>query len=200
MKVNLLLDMDGCIANFYSGFAEFLNKNYNAKLDLNIETKSYSLSEWGGNCRDINISKAVLDWISDDGFVKMPIYNEAYEFISELTNISNVFLVTARVGDFKQKLEESVIDKIKSDTIIWLKNNNIDLVPVFEHKKIDFCKENKISIMVEDKLETALSGAEQKINTVLIDRGWNKHPDTQRIYRSRNYKEAINFVRKLSNE
>src|SRR5574337_645556 len=159
MKVNLLLDIDGILCDFYVGFAEYLNKVYNTNLPLAEEPQSYTISEWGSKCSSINIDEAVLGWINDHGFDKAPVYNGAKEFVEQLNKLTNVFVVTARIGDFKQKFGDQVVDKIKSDTIDWFKDNKIPVDTVFfDHNKIDFCKNNAISILIEDKLDTALKG------------------------------------------
>jgi uncharacterized HAD superfamily protein len=136
----------------------------------------------------------------DHGFSKVPVYSGAKEFVEELKKLANVIVVTARIGDFKQKFGEQVVDKIKSDTLNWFKDNDISIdTVVFDHNKVDFCKENAISTLIEDKLDTALKGAKEGIHSILMNRAWNEHPNRHKVYRVYNYDEALNLVRKLSN-
>src|SRR5690348_5057067 len=113
MKTNLLLDIDGVLANFYAGFGDYLNKSHGANLDLDVEPKSYRFEEWGPDCAGIDMDKAAVDWIMKGGFEQMPVYGGAADFVKELHGLADVYVVTARIGDFKQKFGESVINKIK---------------------------------------------------------------------------------------
>jgi len=198
MKINILLDIDGVLANFYAGFGGYLNRTYGAGLDLSTEPENYSFNEWGPKCNSINTDKATVDWILEGGFRKTPAYDGVKEFVEELNKLANVSVVTARIGDFKQKFGEEVVSKIKEDTATWFQTNKIPVKEViFEHKKIDFCKANAISALIEDKLETVLTGSKEGMHCILVNRAWNQHPDRLRVYRSYNYNDVLNFVRKM---
>lgn len=198
MKINLLLDIDGVLANFYAGFGDYLNKTHNAGLDLSVEPASYIFEEWGPGCSKINMDKAAVDWIMKDGFRNTPVYDGAKDFVKELHTMANIYVVTARIGDFKQKFGDHVVEKIKSDTANWFKDNKIPTESViFNHKKIDFCKDNAIPALIEDKLETALLGAKEGVHSILIDRAWNEHPDRHRVYRADDYEHALGLLRKI---
>jgi len=178
MKVKILLDIDGVIADFYRSFASHLNKNLNAKLDLNNGPTNYSLHEWGHNIpRDI-IDREIPKWVLDGGYAKMPMFKGAKEFVYKLMDKYDVHIVTARVGDFLCYLSGDVKDTIKYDTFKWLKKYGIPSNKLFfNHDKVDFCLKNKIPIMVEDKLPTVIDGADKGVRSILMDRSWNQEQD-----------------------
>ena len=200
MKVNVLCDVDGILCNFYKSFASYLNEIYDANLDPDIEPTNYNFKEWGPNLKNIDLNKATVDWIMKNrGFLKAPIYDGAIEFVEELNKICNVSVVTARVGDWKQYFTEAVIDTIKNDTIQWFKNNNFPVKEIiFEHKKVDYCRNNAIPILIEDKLETVKLGAKEGIHSILLNRAWNEYPERFKIYRTYNYQGVLDTIRKLS--
>jgi uncharacterized HAD superfamily protein len=120
-------------------------------------------------------------------------------FVKRVMSSCNVSIVTARVGEWEQKFSKAVVNKIKTDTADWLKEHGIPSDKLhFEHKKIAFCTENDIGIMVEDKLATAIDASKNGIKTVLIDREYN-HSLVERfnIYRAFSYDEAFKKLTKL---
>jgi uncharacterized HAD superfamily protein len=199
MKPNLLLDLDGVVADFFNGFGTFLNDNYGTSLDLSQDPTSYHLREWDESCTNLDTDEALLKWVNSDGFAKLPCYKNAQEFVAILNDLANVWTVTARVGDFEKKFGLEVVEKIKQDTRNWVKNNKFDIKDVyFEHDKVPFCLKNDISILIEDKLSTALDASKNGINSILVNRGWNQYPDRYRLYRVFDYQTALDWVRKLT--
>jgi len=200
MKPRILLDMDGVIANFYKGFAEYLNEEYHCTLDPLIEPVGYDIDTWGSGIEKINIDEASVNWIKQGGYAKISSFYGASDFVKQLSRLCNIFIVTARIGDWDSKFKQNIKDKIKQDTINWLDKNDMPSNKLyFVHEKISFCVENGISIMVEDKLETALMAAKNGIHAVLMDREYNQSPaDRLRIYRVYNLNDAFKQVKRLS--
>jgi len=178
MKVKVLLDIDGVIADFYSGFGGHLNKKLNAGLNLNKGPTNYSLHEWGHNISREVIDKEIPKWVLDGGYANMPIFPKAKEFVYKLMDKYDVHIVTARVGDFLCYLSGGVKDTIKRDTFKWLKKHGIPSDKLFfEHDKVNFCQKNRVPIVIEDKLPTVIDGADEGIRCILMDRSWNQEQD-----------------------
>jgi uncharacterized HAD superfamily protein len=199
MKPRVLLDMDGVIANFYQEFGRFLNEEYGCTLPLDEEPTSYSFSDWGHGVDRVPIDEASNKWIRSGGLLNIPPYNNMIEFVNELMNTCNVYIVTARVGDWERLLPGDVKNTIQQDTHKWLDKHGIPSDKLhFSHKKVDFCKEHGISIMIEDKLSTALEASKNGIHTILINRGYNgSQIDRFRIYRAYTFDDALNWLRKM---
>lgn len=198
MKPNLLLDIDGVLADFYHGFADFLNKHYKAELDLNVEPSSYKFSEWNPNLRNLDIGEASRNWINNDGLLNLPIYYGARDFVFDIADMCDIYIVTARAGDFIELFTDKITEKIKSDTYSWFIHHKIPVGKIyFEHEKVDFCEANNIPILVEDKLETVLSASKKGLKSILINRNWNKYQDSPMISRVDSYSEALSRIKEL---
>lgn len=198
MKRNILLDIDGCIANFNTGFMSYLNQKYNAGRDPNEEPHTYIFEEWGLD--HINMEEASQNFITSGGFRRLEPYPGAKEFVDKLMSLGNVHIVTARIGDFKNKFSQEVIDQIKNDTINWFSDYDIPTNGgvIFDHKKVDLCLDQGISVLIEDKLSTVLDAAKNGIHAILVNRAWNQHPSRLRVYRTYNYDQILDIVRKIS--
>ena len=194
-----LLDLDGVIANFYKGLSTFLNENYNCTLNPDEDPTSYSFNDWGGGVNDIDFVEASMAWIAQGGFSRLPAYEGAEEFVKELMSKCDVSIVTARIGDWDQKFPPELKEQIKNDTSNWLKQLGIPNDQLFfTHEKVPFCKEHGISVMIEDKLSTALEASKNGIHTILMHRGYNgSQIDRFKIYRAFNFDEALEQLGKL---
>ena len=200
MKTKILLDLDGVIANFCRGFLTFLNEHYGCTLNPNQDPQEYDLSRWGCGVDKIDLGVASLDWILHNGFERLPAYQGAKEFARELLSNYNVYIVTARIGDWEQKFSADQKARIKKNTFKWLKRLGIPSTKLyFARDKVQFCQEKGISIMVEDKLETALNASKAGIHTVLMNRGYNgSKTNRTRVYRAFDYIEALDLLRRLT--
>lgn len=174
MKKKILLDIDGVIGNFYKSFAMYLNKHYGCKLDAGIEAPVYDIYKWGHGLSQDTINKAIDAWMLADGFLNIPVYPGAKQFVYKLMDKYDVHVVTARMGDFKTRLADDVLVKIKEDTLKWFKKHGIPANKIiFDHKKVDFCLANGIPTLIEDKFITAKLGVQNGLDCILMSRPWN---------------------------
>lgn len=199
MKLRVLLDMDGVIADFYKEFARFLNEEYGCTLSLDEEPPSYSFRDWGNGVDRVKIDEASDKWIRSGGLLNIPAYEGMQEFVEELMNTCNVFVVTARVGDWERTLHDDVKNTIKKDTYTWLEQHGIPSDKLyFSHEKIEFCKKHGISVLIEDKPSTALEASKNGLHTILMNRGYNgSQIDRYKIYRAYTYDDALKQLRKM---
>lgn len=196
MKPKILLDLDGTVADFYTGFSTFLDANYGTTLGFSDEPAGYNFEDWGGGVDGINIKQATAAWVKQGGYKDMELYPKAKDFVDSLKSLFDIWIVTARSGE-TGKFTPEIELKTKTDTEQWIKRHfDLDRV-FFTHNKTNFCQNHGISIMVEDKLSTAIDGAKNGIKTVLMDRAWNDSPPRLNIYRAFDYDEAIKYLRKL---
>ena len=176
MKKKILLDIDGVIADFYTGFGGYLNQSFGTNIQLATEPPAYNIQDWGHDLPKETVNKAIEPWILQNGYLKMDIYPGARSFVLELMDKYDVHIVTARIGDFKSSFGPDIMNKIRVDTYSWFRKHKIPTDKLFfEHEKTLFCKLHNISLIVEDKLSNATDAALNGIQAILISRGWNQN-------------------------
>ena len=201
MKTKLLLDIDGVLADFYVAFIRYLNQTHGTNIDESNEPTEYNIDEWCIGIDPADIGKIIQKWLANGGYKTLPIYTGAKQFVYKLMDKYDVYIVTARIGDFHMNLPQQVRDGIKRDTYEWFQKHGIPSDGIFfEHKKVDFCKAYDISIIIEDKLDTVISAANEGMKAILIDRAYNRvprqrnHPNITVTY---NYDEVLNQLEQL---
>lgn len=195
-----MLDIDGVIADFYKGFAEYLNSNFGCKLDPYTEPSDYYMERWPGVRKELNLDMICHQWVKSGGFGSLPAMSGSKKFASYLFSNYDVYITTARIGgDWKSGFSNSTVDKIKLETLGWLKTHGYPANNVhFYHNKVSFCLENNIGFMVEDKLETALEAANNDIFTILISHPYNESKRFHHgIIRVNNFDHAIRALEAL---
>lgn len=205
MKIKALLDIDGVIADFYLGFGNYLNKNIGTNLNLDNEQLEYSIYNWDHDLPQHIIDEEIPKWILNGGYANIPIIKGAKQFVYKLMDKYDVYIVTARVGDFTLKMPGNIQDIIIKDTFKWFKKHGIPSDKLFfECKKVDFCKKYNIPIMIEDKLSTVIDAANNGIRAILMDRNWNQDDSIREnhynIFVVYNYNDIFKILELLTNE
>ena len=199
MKQKVLLDIDGVLADFFAGFGGHINKFIGTNLDLTQGPNEYSIHEWAQNIPKEDIDNEIPKWIISGGYKDIPIYPGAKEFTYKLMDKYDVLIVTARLGDFRIDFSQELMDIIKNDTQKWFQNHGIPGENLlFEHHKVEFCKNNGIFSIVEDKFATVEKAAQEGLNAILMSRNWNKndglkvnHPN---IHIANNYDDILTML------
>lgn len=200
MKPKILLDIDGVIANFYYSFAKYLNEKHRCTLDLHSDPPEYDIKKWNNGVNELDIHSIICDWVKDEGFSTLSAFDGASNFFKKIDSIYDIYIVTARIGDWQVKFPKDILKKIKKDTIDWLKENEINCKNIyFEHDKVKFCKDNEITIMIEDKLSTVLAAIKEGINAILIDMPYNQYfINDLKINRAKSYNDVFKLLKMVS--
>lgn len=196
MKQPVLLDIDGVIADFYYGFAKYLNNFYSCTFDLSTDPDEYNFKYWGSGIENIDIDRASKSWIVGGGFETLPTFHGAVEFVKELKKMCKVCLVTARIGDWASPLSNESKHIVVRNTVDWLNNNDIVYDELnFAANKIDFCLKNNIKVLIEDKEDTAVIATKNGIKAILIDRRYNNKINNSDVIRVFNFNGILKAVK-----
>jgi len=199
MRPKILLDIDGCLANFCKSYLQFLNGNYDCTFDVNEEPTEYNMSVWGHGVESLDLGDVSRKYILSGGFKNIELFPGARDFLFNLITFCDAYIVTARIGAWDTVMSKKVCNIIERDTYNWFRDNAMETDHIyFVNDKIPFCLNNNINIMVEDKFKTAELASKRGIHTVLIDRRYNQSPkDDLNIHRAYSFDEAIKTIKGL---
>jgi hypothetical protein len=151
------LDLDGVTYDFVKPFDDFLITH-----GINPDKSQY----FRGLCEEDN-KKQVYTFLEAHPYLWMPLFPGAVEAIRALSELYQIFPVTAR-GNFPTGLVDTMI-RLKKDKVPYEK-------VAFESRKGDLAKRLGLKIFVEDALENAIDIKEKSPDTIvyLIDKEYNQ--------------------------
>lgn len=169
MKIGI--DIDGVltdISRFYLDYgAKYAFEN---NIDKIAEPNGYEIEE----ILDLEKDAHIEFWKKYDEFYTKKIYTREFaaEVIARLRDDNHeVYLITAR----KPQEEKWTKD--------WLKENNIYYDKLeFTEEKVDYCKNNNIDLMIEDKVRNVLE-ISRVIPVICLDNRYNKECEGDNITR-----------------
>jgi uncharacterized HAD superfamily protein len=163
------VDIDGVLCDYGSGMIDFINQelgtNYSRKGNI------YHIE------RELDLDQKVFDNLLHKfreigGKRTLPVYPDSSSFLYGLKGMGySVVLLTARPYD--------KYPRIFSDTLHWLKDNNLVFDAVLFNENKDETLVNtfgidKVCFFVEDTLEQAHSIAKRGIRVFLMDKPYNR--------------------------
>lgn len=186
MKIGI--DIDGVltdISRFYLDYgAKYAFEN---NIDKIAEPNGYEIEEI------LNLDKGahIRFWKKNDEFYTKKIYTREFaaEIIDKLKAEGNeIHLITAR----NPKEEQS-----ENWTTEWLKENNIYYDNLtFTDKKVDYCKDNKIDLMIEDSVNNILT-LSKFIPVICFDTRYNQKCEGQNITRCYSWYDIYSKIQKM---
>jgi FMN phosphatase YigB (HAD superfamily) len=190
------IDLDGVIADFHTGIINyFFKKGYVGHDVYDKEHNNYSYQEffktWISD--PLYIEKYKNNFLEEDGFKYLSLFNGSKEFIDNLISLGyNILILTARSK------------KYISDTIFWLKNNNIAYHHlIFEKDKSDAFLSlypSKIILHIDDRDKHCIEVSSNGIETILLNKPYNSQFDIIRyenIHRFDDFDQIYDYVRKI---
>lgn len=191
MKIGI--DIDEIITEFVKGYLDLYNKKY----DGNIKFENifiYSLWEPLGISKKEAIELADEYYFSEF-FDKIGLVQGAEEGIKKLNLNYELVFITSRPPHIKEK------------TKLFLKKLFLDFdLNIFHSKgvveiaktKSEICKEQGISIFIEDDLRFALDCADKGIKVILLDKPWNQGIEHENMIRVYNWNEILEKINELN--
>jgi hypothetical protein len=176
-RINVGLDLDGCLVNWNTAFAQVLAKVYGRCL-LPLDWKArdpeaFVCWDWDrhyGYPEEVCREARETAYNSDDFWYKLPEYPEARSILDALDwhvqadNI-NLYFITTRSGA-----------RVKQQTEMWLIDRGI-LTPtvLVSDDKVPILKGLKLDVYVDDRVETINEAFYDGVPGVyLLNRPWNQ--------------------------
>ena len=188
MKIGI--DFDDVTIEFFDALLEWHNKKYNRS----NKKEEFTEFNWGppwqlykeqviGRVNQFHDSHKVEEFLP---------LEDAIPSLKELLKKHEVIVVTGRPLKYNSK----VVD--------WFKHHlkrKLEIIHAGEFikgqaaTKAEICKENGISILLEDGPETALNCANSGVKVILFDNPWNKNTKHKNITHVNGWKEAMKEIK-----
>jgi uncharacterized HAD superfamily protein len=190
-KKKICIDLDDTIWELHKPFFEFYSEKTGKKVSYK-EYNVYSLIKFFGISekeefdlyREYEKTKHFFNPVFLDGFL------EALGFLKENYEIH---FVTARHEGIKEKTEKILRDNFDFEFNVFFTR---DLNRGEIKSKEEYCLENGINLIIEDKLETVEKCVSLGIKAILINYPWNqKEEEDSRIKRVDNWKEILEILK-----
>ena len=186
-KINLCVDIDSTLTK-PDYWVDYFNKHFNTNYSYSDDTVEKYLEK---NDVDYRTFDDFYHKYAEEMHKTAEIRPDAVDNIKKLEEFCNIYYVTAR---------ESHIEPI---TIEWLKKHGIynDTFHLGSFNKSAKAKDLECDIFIEDHLETSKNLVKEGIMVLLIDTGFNRYENPDKIKRvldwNQIYKEVEYFYKKI---
>ncbi|MEM3405368.1 MAG: hypothetical protein QW117_00105 [Candidatus Pacearchaeota archaeon] len=179
---NFIIDVDDVILQYVPALINYFNKKFNLKIKKR-QIKSWEFSNYIPLPKE-RVLEVWEEFIKDNNFHNLRLVNYCREGIKKLSEYGNIYLVTYRSNDLKEKTEKN-LNKLSK---VWK-----DLIFTNKNKKIDICKKLDAFLIVDDSPISVREAKESNIISFLFDQPWNKK-ENKYSYRVKNWKEILFLI------
>ena len=188
-----IIDIDDVLANFRTGFSEWLYKKFGVEADVDSKEYYFITALSKINLNSESVFKMFLD---DEGFAKLTIDTDNLELLHQLKHRGYwIHLLTARPQEELQCLY---------DTYFWIWQQNIPCDAIsFSPEKFRWCAKSKyydegaIKFAIDDAPKHAEDYAKHGIKCLVPLKSYNEDLCHESIYHFSNYRQAIDILRKI---
>ncbi len=191
MKIGV--DMDSVLAEIMQPMVEFHNARYHTDLTFHDHT-DYNLSKvW--KCDPTDVLFRIFEYYESPYFDKVQPIEGAVEGIGRLSVSHDLYLITSRPHRIEHKtnawLKKHFPDKFKK----VLHTNQVSHSHEVRKTKSQVCKEEGISLMIDDAPDYAIDCAQAGIQVFLFPALWNKSvPEHKFIRPVAGWSEIVTLV------
>jgi len=186
----VIVDIDDVLAEFRSGFAEWLGKNFNIDVDLN--TKEYYFISALSKI-DMNSEAVFKMFLNEGGFANLSVNTSTLELLHQLKHRGYwIHLLTARPEEELQCLY---------DTYYWIWQQNIPCDAIsFSPEKFRWCAksqyydEGAIRFAIDDAPKHAEDYAKHGIKCFVPQKPYNEYLDDKNIFLFKDYYHITNLL------
>lgn len=196
MKPQVAVDIDGVLTDAMGPLLAIINADLGVELDQNDLTTWFAFDELLASYQQA-IGRPIDDYIEailhrERFLLAQPLYLPAITGMRRLAGLaSKLWIITSR--------KTSYGPHIARETKQWLDEHGFVYDElIFESDKARFCREQKISYLIEDRDTTVLEAQTMGIGALLIDQPWNRHVNAtglNGIWRLRDLSRAAAVIR-----
>ena len=195
-RMNIGLDFDGVLMNFYEGLCVFHNTNYGSNFTCD-DIKSWELGETWGLTRE-EVLKEIYDYYHSSGHINISPVSGSVKAVESLCKSHSVSVITARP------------DSVSEQTVQWLKkhfptlSDSIHFTNHFhgegKRSKKDVCLELGIEVFVEDAPMHIKEISQHVKQSYLLDSPWNRKDNDfpSNVERVFSWDEIVNKITNLT--
>lgn len=191
--MNLAIDIDGVVADYFSKFLEFYNKKTGKNLSVS-DWKTYNF--WDSLPVSKEEGKKLMEefYLRAD-FDEIQLIEGAKEAIIELAKQNQIYVITARPLRWGEKTKK-FFDKHFSGLPLHLVHSRDENDKTIYKREI--CRDLNINILIEDYGDIALQCAEIGVRVFLLDYLYNQNVKHENIIRVKNWDEILDKIKKLN--
>jgi DNA polymerase II large subunit len=191
-KMKIGIDLDDVVVDYVGGLLDFYNKKFNKNLQFQ-DWKKYSFSEAFEKTKKEE-SELIKDFQNTELFNCLKFVKGAEKAINKLAQKYELFLITSREEEVREHTEK-FIEKLFPDVCFFIHHSKAPEQEIGK-TKADFCKNSKITFLIEDNPKYAKECAEKGTKVLLLDKPWNQNCEGENIIRLDNWNEILNKIGK----
>ena len=196
MKIGI--DIDGVLTDIEQWQLDYGSKFYYENYGLGIKNyKGYETNE----IFDVDIKLDDEFW--NKYFREYSINLEARKFANEVIDKlkedgHEIYIITARGSFLSHLANVMTIEENRNIVLNWLKINqrHYDNIIFSPEDKFEICKENNISIMIEDKVEN-INNISKIIPVVCFNAAYNKECNGKNIFRAYTWYDVYRKIKEI---
>jgi len=191
MKIGI--DMDSVIAEIIAPMVEFHNERYHTNLTVEDHV-AYDLSRvW--KCDPTDVLSRIFEYYESPFFDKVQPVPGSQTAIRHLSRKHELILITSRPYVIEQKTREWLRVYFPGMFKKICHTNQVSRAHEERKRKSQVCRDEGISLMIDDAVDYALDCAEAGIQVYLFPALWNrKAPVHKRIQPVRGWDEIITLL------
>lgn len=175
--MRLAVDIDGCIADFVSGF-QFHLETWNNQCICDLNRYDLGLNEW-------DYRTAYDAFVADGGLLALSPYEGVVYTLQQWAKTHQLtYLTRRRPGD----RDEKRMYQISAQTLLWLRRHDFPQWAnvAYTQNKTSHCHANDIPVLIEDYLPDlkkfqGFTRSGLPLVGVLLDRPWNQGEHPRRV-------------------
>jgi len=188
--MKIAVDLDDVLNNSQEVLCDFVNLRYNKNLTLEDYT-DYTLWKVWGVERE-KMFDMIYEFYDSEYFNKVSPLNEAQTALEVLSKNHELFLVTSRSIDLKNKTENWINKNFPNKFKKVILTNSFSKNNLREISKADVCKQENLNLLIDDCYKYVSDCIEKNIPAILMNRNWNKNfKDIKGMVRVNNWSEIL---------